>query len=312
MTRGENHFVAAWNLLIILEIRIGDMRDFFSRWGVGMIILAYDGSLNGDWVSRYAMRFAAHTASTLSVLHVRDGSVGDEQLSRKLQRIEHESRALGIEYLSEILPEENGVCHTLLKHIQSGPGNVVVCGTRVRSRQRRFLMGTIAEELLSEGRFPVLALRVVQPGLLGTPRELLLPLAGNPQDLAAAWPFFRLLLPDVDRLFVSRCMQVGTLRLSHLSTARRDAMRRLGERYLSGVGEEIVRRCGENAFRLDWKMAICDDWVREVLIQASRLKVRMVLVGASERPLDNRLRHVNDLERLLHGTSCDVGVYRYS
>ncbi len=276
-----------------------------------MIILAYDGSLNGDWVSRYAMRFAAHTGNALSVLHVRDGSVEDDQLNRKLQRLEHECRALGVEFTGEILSEENGVCHTLLKHIPSGPGNIVVCGTRVRSRQRRFLMGTIAEELLGAGGFPVLALRVVQPGLLGTPRELLLPLAGNPHDFEAAWPFFRLLLPDVDRLFLSRCIQVGTLRLSHLSTARRDAMRRLGERYLAEVCDEILRQCGDSSFRLDWIMAICDDWVREVLIQASRLKVRMMLVGAAERPSDHRLRHVGDLERLLHGTSCDVGVYRY-
>lgn len=275
-----------------------------------MIILAYDGSLNGDWVSRYAMRFAAHSGSALSVLHVADDSLGDDQLSGKLQRLERECRALGVECFSEILHAEKSVYFTLLQHIPPGPGNIVVCGTRVRTRQRHFLTGTIAEKLLRTGHFPVLAVRVVQPGLLGTPRDLLLPLAGHPRGFEAAWPFFRLLLPEVDRLFLLRCMQVGALRLPHLSMARREAMRQAGDRYLSGVAEEILHRGGASSFRLDWRIAICDDWVREVLVHASRLQVRMLLLGATGRPLGHRLLHGNALERVLHGTPCDVGIYR--
>lgn len=275
-----------------------------------MIILAYDGSLNGDWVSRYAIRFAAHVGTSLSVLHVSDGSQNPDQLFVKLQRLERESQALGVEVFTEILPEEKSVYFTLLKHLPTGPGNIVVCGTRVRSRQRRFLSGTIAEKLLRTGHFPVLALRVVQPGLLGTPRDLLLPLAGHPRGFAAAWPFFRLLLPEVDQLFLLRCMQVSPLRLSNLSMVRREAMRQAGERYLSGVAEEILHRRGDSSFRLDWRISICDDWVRHVLIHASRLKVRMLLLGATERPLGHRLLHGNALERILRGTPCDVGIYR--
>jgi len=275
-----------------------------------MIILAYDGSLNGDWVSRYAMRFAAHTGSSLSVLHVREGSPGDDQLYVKLQRLERECHALDVECFTDILPAEQSVYFTLLKHIPTGPGNIVVCGTRVRSRQRRFLSGTISEKLLRTGHFPVIALRVVQPGLLGTPRDLLLALAGHPRGFEAAWPFFRLFLPEVDRIFLLRCMQVNTLRLPHLSPARRTAMRQVAERYLAGIGEEIqLRRHGAD-FRLDRRIAICEDWVQEVLVHASHLKVRMLLLGATERPLGHRLLHGNALERVLRDTPCDVGVYR--
>jgi nucleotide-binding universal stress UspA family protein len=275
-----------------------------------MIILAYDGSLNGDWVSRYAMRFAAHKGSALLVLHVRDNDVGDDQLHVKLQRLERESQALGVECFTEVLPEEKSVYFTLLKQIPEGTENIVVCGTRVRSRQRRFLTGTISEKLLRTGHFPVLALRVVQPGLLGTPRDLLLPLAGHPRGFESVWPFFRLLLPEVDRLFLLRCLQVGPLRLPHLSMLRREAMRQAGERYLSGIADEIQHRRGCRSFHLDWRIAICDDWVREVLIHASRLKVRMLLLGATERPMGHRLLHGNTLERVLAGTPCDVGIYR--
>ena len=39
-----------------------------------MLVFAYDGSLNGDWVAHYAVRFAVHTgARTLRLVHVREG-----------------------------------------------------------------------------------------------------------------------------------------------------------------------------------------------------------------------------------------------
>lgn len=275
-----------------------------------MIILAYDGSLNGDWVSRYAMRLAANTGSTLSVLHVRDGSLGDDQLDVKLRRLELESLALGVRFIAEILPAAKDVFSTLLGHIPSGPEHVAVCGTRVRSRQRRFLSGTISEKLLRTGKFPVLAMRVVQPGLLGTPHDLLIPMTGQPRCFDELWPFLRLLLPGTERLFLLRCLEVRAMRLPYLSMARRDAMRRAGERYLSGIGEEILQRRGGSTFLLDWRIAICDDCVHEIQIQASRLKTHMVLMGATENLLGHRLLHESALERLLHETPCDVGIYR--
>lgn len=275
-----------------------------------MIILAYDGSLNGDWVSRYAIRFAANIGSALLVLHVRDGSLGEEQLHHKLQRLEQESRALNVEFMVEILSGGRDAYVTLLEHIPTGPENIVVCGTRVRSRQQHFLSGTIAEKLLRTRYIQVLALRVVQPGLLGTPRDVLLPLRGRPSCLGDVWPYFHLLIPEIEQLFLLQCMQVSAMRLPLLTVEHREAMRRTGERYLSGVSEELVHRHGSRAFLLDWRIAICDDWVSEILIQASRLKVHMLLMGAPERLLDRPLLHDNALERVLHGTPCDVGIYR--
>lgn len=276
-----------------------------------MIILAYDGSLNGDWVARYAIRFASHASErTLTLLHILDGNLSEVELKRKLERIERECRAMGVELFSQVLPLEKSVFFSLLKHIPRGPDQTVICGTRIRTRQRTFLSGTIAEKLLRTGYFPVMAIRVVQPGLLGGPRDLLLPLAGHPRGFKVAWPFFRLFLPDVDRVFLLRAMCVHPLHLPHLSLQRRAALRQAGDRFLANVEEELRSRRGQAAFALDRRVAICDDWVWELLVHASNLKVSMMLLGASERPLGHRMLHGNALERLLRGTPCDVGIYR--
>jgi nucleotide-binding universal stress UspA family protein len=157
-----------------------------------MVYLAYDGSLNGDWVSRYAIRFAAHgTERTLNLLHVLDGKVPEAELERKIEHLRRECLGQGVELFPQLLPLAHGVFPSLAQAIPAGAESLVVCGTRVRSTRKPFLSGTVAELLLRHGAFPVLAVRVVQPGLLGSPRELLIPLAGHPRGLTAVWRFQR-------------------------------------------------------------------------------------------------------------------------
>ncbi len=276
-----------------------------------MIYLAYDGSLNGDWVARYAIRFAAHSAErTLSAVHVDEGRLAAEALDGKLEHLGRECRARGVEFLPEVVPLRRTVFRTLLEQVPAGEESFLVCGTRVRSRQQAYLSGTVAEKLLHFNPFHVLAIRVVQPGLLGCPRDFLLPLAGHPRLFRAAWPFFRLFLPDVEQVYLLRGMAVSHLRLRYLSPARLAALREGGARYLAEVEEEIRRGRGGAEFHLDSRIVVCDDWAHEILVHASRLRTRMVLLGASERALLHRLLRGNSLERVLRGAPCDVGIYR--
>ncbi len=277
-----------------------------------MIYLAYDGSLNGDWVARYAIRFAAHDAErTLTLVHIRDESLDEATLERKLEHLQRECRAQGVDLFPHILPLTRSVMHSLLSAIPTGGEDLLVCGTRVRSTRKPFLAGTIAEKLLRHAPFPVLAVRVVQPGLLGAPRDLLLPLAGHPRGLAAVWPFFRLFLPDLENLHLLRGMVVSALHLRHLSREQHQALRDHGVRYLAAVETEIRMRRGAIEFRLDSRIVVCDDWVREILVHASRLKSHLVLLGASQRTRWYQALHGHSLERILRGTPCDVGIYHW-
>jgi len=277
-----------------------------------MVFLAYDGSLNGDWVARYAIRFAAHDAERmLTLVHIQDESLDAAGLERKLEHLRRECLAQGVELFPQLLPLTRSVVHSLLPAVPSGGDNLLVCGTRVRSARKPFLAGTVTEQLLRHAPFPVLAVRVVQPGLLGVPRNLLLPLAGHPRGFAAAWPFFRRFLPDVETVHLLRGMVVSSFRLRQLSREQLHALRERGVRYLAAVTEEILHRRGDSAFRLDSRIVVCDDWPHEILVHASRLQTRILLLGASERSKLYRLLHRDTLEQVLRGTPCDVGIYRW-
>jgi len=276
-----------------------------------MLYLAYDGSLNGDWISRYAIRFASHIADrALTLIHVQDGTIPAELLERKIEHLERECREEGVELVPQILPPGRNVLSTMLDVIPAGTQSYVVCGTRARPGRKPFLAGTLSEKLLRLAHFHTLAIRVVHPGLLGAPRDLLLPLAGHPRGFVSAWAFFRLFLPEVESVHLLRGMVVSPLRLRHLSSAQMRALREHGARYLATVTDEISRGRGAADFHLDTRIVLCEDWVGEILVQVSRLKANLILIGASEQALLHRVLHRNPLERLLRGTPCDVGIYR--
>ncbi|PLX84686.1 MAG: hypothetical protein C0614_04950 [Desulfuromonas sp.] len=145
-----------------------------------MIILAHDGSIYGDWVARYAIHFAAvEEDRKLLLLHVVDGKVGPEIVVSRFNALAGECDSYNVEFLPQHLPLGPSVYRTLRQAIPPDPDALLVCGTRVKPRRQKYLSGTISEKLLRMHQCPVLAIRVVQPGLLGNPHDLLLPLAGH-------------------------------------------------------------------------------------------------------------------------------------
>ena len=277
-----------------------------------MIYLAYDGSLNAAWVFRYALRLASHAPDkALALIHVEDGSLAPGELEHKSETLRKECVAHGVTLFIRSCPFTESVRHCLVQAIPAGTDNLTLCGTRIRSPRKPLLTGTVTEQLLRDAPFPVLALRVVQPGLLGVPRDLLLPLAGHPRGFGAAWPFFRLFLPDLDTVHLLRGVLVRPARLSRLSRLQFLELREEGVRYLAEVADEIHHHCPSAPFRLDSRIVVCANWVREILVHASRLHSRLILLGASQRPRLHSFLHGRPLERLLRDTPCDMGIYRW-
>ena len=93
------------------------------------------------------------------------------------------------------------------------------------------LAGIISEKLLRCKLFNVFAIRVVNPGLLGNPGDLIFPLAGHPRGFKAAMPFFLMLVPSVHKLIVLRIMYVNPLRFRYMSAAAAAKLLGKGDTY---------------------------------------------------------------------------------
>jgi len=276
-----------------------------------MIILAHDGSIYGDWVARYAIRFAAGESDrTLLALHVEDGQISSDIVQTRLQQLAKECDSINVEFIAQQLPLNNTVYRSLRSAIPHDPEALLVCGTRVKPRKRNYLTGTISEQLLRMHQCPVVSLRVVQPGLLGHPEHLLLPLAGHLEGVKRIWPVFRRLQPTLRSVHLFRSLYVSRLRHPHLSIRREALLRQAGNKYLASIASELEKLTGPRTFAFEQHASIAPEWTEDVLVHANRLKVQMMLLGVSERNLAYRVLHGVAVESILRGTPCDVGIYR--
>lgn len=275
------------------------------------LYLAYDGSINADWVARYAIRLAGSTPlRQLTLLHIQDQAISAERLATKLEHITSECRALEVELKVRSLPLQEDVFSTLLVTIPAGSEVYCICGARATSRGKGFLAGTVSQKLLRARRFNILALRVVNPGLLGCPGNVMFPLAGHPRKFRAAMPFLLMLAPCIKKLTLLRIMTVNALFYRYLSAGKARKILREGTIYVREVIQEIIAESSQYNFRLDDHVLISDDWPKEILIQAGKVHAGLLLLGASDRFLQSRFYYGNKIEQILRHTPCDVGIYR--
>lgn len=190
-----------------------------------MIILAHDGSLYSDWVARYALNFAAaENDRKLLALHVVDGKTNRELVTVKFAQLETVCASQDIEFIPQLLPLNNGVYRSLRHAIPPAADALLLCGTRIKAKRQAFLRGSVAEQLLRNHQCPVLALRVVQPGVLGSPHNLLLPLAGHVSGFARVWPIFQRLAVRLQRVHLFRSLHVHHLRHAYLNPNRQQLL----------------------------------------------------------------------------------------
>lgn len=275
------------------------------------IYLAYDGSINADWVARYAFNMAANGQDLQIILiHILDHTYSPDKIAKKIEAVEAECVVRGGRITSRILPLQKNVFYSLLQAIPAEEESLCVCGARISSRDKGFLAGTISEKLLRRKQFTVMAIRVVKPGILGAPKKLLFPLSGHPRGFQAAMSFFLLLAPEVERLHLLRIMKVSSLWFQYMPATFVRALQTKGFTYVNEVLKEIRQQLGESNIYLDAKVILSDDWVKEILIHASKTHAQMILMGASDRNLPSRYFYGNKIEQILRRSPCDVGIYR--
>ena len=276
-----------------------------------MLYLAYDATIHGDWVSHYAIRLAAHQADrALCAIHVADGRLSAAELEERLHLLDDRCRMAGVSLQSEVYPPDRDVLETLLAVVPPGPASFLICGTRLTPRRRGYIAGTVPERLMRARRHPVLAVRVVQPGLLGAPHRLLLPLAGAPVGLAPALPWLRLLAPDVAELQLLHVQEIGRRRFRHLTFEQGQVLRLRGTVFLQSVEQQVRRELALPEAHVDAHAVVSDDVPKEIVIQANRFRSHLILLGISARGLAERFFYGEPIEQVLSNAPCDVAVYQ--
>ncbi len=258
-----------------------------------MLHFAYDGSLNGDWVAHYGIRLAAHHPEhALRVLHVREDKPLD--LDAHLARLRVECEHFQVRLLVDEV-RATRVADAIIDAVPTGDGELLLCGTRLRPRNRLYLSGTVSERLLQKARVRTLCVRVVQPGLLGQPGRILLPFAGHPRGASAVLPLLELFDGDVSRLHILLVVD----EFSPEATG-----------YIARVEHELQAGLADWAPQLDSHVVAGRDIAHEIVVNAGKRRCALVLLGASERTLPERVLHGSPIERVLRASPADVAIYK--
>lgn len=277
---------------------------------MGGVYFLYDGSIHSDWVSHYAVRLAArHDEKKLHLLHILESPVNSLPPG-KIESIRRECRRLEVELQTDFAPLSGSVFQTICASVPAGSGNYLICGTRSRERKRGLLSGTVSEQLLRSGHCHVLALRIGQPGLLGLPKQLLLPVSGHPRGFRSGLPFLKLFSQDVLHLHILYVAKVSPWRFRTLSHQAAEHQRQPGLAYCKRIEEEIRTELTLTAGVVDFEVVVSDDVPKEIVITANKTKSRLIYLGASERNLTERFFFGNPVEQILRDATCDVAIYR--
>lgn len=277
-----------------------------------MFHFAYDGSINSDWVSHYAVQLAAaHPDHTLTLVSVRNERSSDAALDENLRRMRGECERHGVRLIERLLPPAGRhLLEAIRSAVPEGPEHYLVCGTRAHGRRRGFLSGTTSEQLLDSGHCNVLVLRVVHPGLLGSPRRLLLPVAARVGGFRQGLPFLRLLGPQVSHLHIVSVVRVGRGRLRRMSHELAERLRAPAQGWCERIEEEIDSQLGGNPKVMDALVVVSDDVPGEILIAANKTHSQLIYMGASARSPMERLLYGSPIEEVLRDATCDVAIYR--
>lgn len=275
------------------------------------IVLAYDGSVHGDWIGRYAIRLARGSGLGLEVVHVDDGSLSREALESRFVHLRDVAAATGVEVSLRGLPCQGADVARVLD-ADVAVGSVIVSGLRARRSRRGLLHGTVSERLLRFSHHDVLAIRVVSPSLLGHARHILFSLSQNPRSSARASLFLKLFAPELTRLSLLTVMSPRLGGLSRPTAQDLRTLRARGQEYLHGVEAELRGALAPFDVPLDPHVAVSSDWPSEILRHAGRTRAELLLLGSTERTLTRRFVFGNPLERALRDAVCDVAIYRRS
>jgi nucleotide-binding universal stress UspA family protein len=272
-----------------------------------VLAFAYDGSLNGDWVAHYAVRFASNTAARkLRLIHVREPARA-AHLSERLARIAAECAVVDVAFEAEVVePGAGDVAARILA--AAGPGTTVIAGTRARPRARSFLAHTVSARLLAARQVPVIAIRVVHPGVLGQPGRVLVPVAERADFATAALPVLRLLGDDIERLHLLWVCAVSRLRARWQSAPAGARLIAAGRAGLIAVEDALRRGLAPLAPPLDATVVIAADPPREIVLQAARHRARLICLD-HDAPAAGPLAR-SSLEAVLRDAPADVAVFR--
>lgn len=266
------------------------------------ILAAVDESFNAHVAARYAIALAQACGATLYVAGVLTPTMtGTEEgaLAQSAGALVSEAERRGV--TAHLLMERGDVVRTLTALARAHAIDVVLTASRRPDVERRYFLRTVPQRLMAVLDCALIIVRVVHPGLLAHPRQILVPIPGEARHPAElAYLVAKLAAHFHAKYVVFHALEKA--RQPGQAVPQEAAMQRVR------AFVDALRQAGtEPQVRI-----VSSPQVGEAIMhEAARHRHDLIVMGTSRRGLSARWWRGNPVEEVMRRTPCDLFVCRF-
>lgn len=272
------------------------------------ILMAVDGSFNAEAAARYAIALSAACKAKLYIasiippkMHEKDIRAAEESVKRIIE----EAGRTGLDVRPII--EEGKIVPTIKEIVDREKIDMVMAASRKEHAEKRFFVRTVSRELMRLLTCSVIIIRVVNPGKMAYPRDILVPIIGKGYD-----PTEKVFLTARLARYYKAKTIVLHLKRSITSLFKKGIIKDIVEEEIDGM-EDIkyfIDRLKKFKVYPKVRVSYFIKISRTISKEAAAKRHDLIILGATRRSLISQLIRGNPVEEVLRRTPCDLMILK--
>lgn len=268
------------------------------------ILMAVDGSFNAEAAARYAIAIASACRAKLYIVSIIPPKMHEKDIKgaeESVKRIIEEARKHDLDVRPII--EEGAVAPAISEIVRREKIELAIAAARSEHAEQRFFVRTVSRELMRLLPCSVIVVRVVNPGKMAHPRDILVPIIGKGYDPAEKV----FLTARLARYYKAKII-VLHLKRSITSLFKKGMIKDIAEEEIDGM-EDIkyfIDRLKKFKIYPKVRVSYFIKISRTISKEAAAKRHDLIILGATRRSLISQLIRGNPVEEVLRRTPCDL------
>lgn len=272
------------------------------------ILIAVDGSFNAEAASRYAIAIASACRAKLYIVSIIPPKMHEKDIKgaeESVKRIIEEARRHDLDVRPII--EEGAVVPAITEIIRREKIELAIAAARSEHAEQRFFVRTVSRELIRLLPCSVIIIRVVNPGKMAYPRDILVPIIGSEYDLSEKV----FLTSRLARYYKAKVI-VLHLKRSITTLFKKGMIKDTAEGEAENIEEikyfvdHLKRYKVYPKTRVSYFIKVS----RAISMEAAAKRHDLIILGATKRSLISQLIRGNPVEEVLRRTPCDLMILK--
>ena len=272
------------------------------------ILMAVDGSFNAEAAGRYAIAIASACRAKLYIVSIIPPKMHEKDIKgaeESVERIIEEARKHDLDVRPII--EEGAVVPVISEIVRREKIELAIAAARSEHVEQRFFVRTVSRELIRLLPCSVIIIRVVNPGKMAYPRDILVPIIGSEYDLSENV----FLTSRLARYYKAKVI-VLHLKRSITTLFKKGMIKDAAEGEAENIEEtkSFIEHLKRFKVYPKTRVSYFIKASRAISMEAAAKRHDLIILGATKRSLISQLIRGNPVEEVLRRTPCDLMILK--